>query len=179
MHMLSRTDAGALMRATEKHDAAAVAAFAAARLGSVDSHARALAKAVTWRVVGTADTFLWSWLITGHPAAAGAIASLETLTKIVLYYLHERAWRLFRWAPDARLRSLIKAISWRVVGSIDTFTLSFLVTGNARHASLIAIAEVVTKIGLYYVHERAWRQVAWGRLDAPAPSEAKPAVTLT
>jgi uncharacterized membrane protein len=133
---------------------------------SLDTHGRALAKAVSWRAVGTADTFLWSWLITGHPAAAGAIASLETFTKIALFYLHERLWRLVGWAPNARLRSVAKAVSWRLVGSIDTFGLSLLVTGNVRHAASIASVEALTKIGLYYLHERVWRRIAWGRLEA-------------
>ncbi len=133
-----------------------------------ESHARALTKAVSWRAIGTADTFLWSWLITGEVGSAGAIASLETMTKIALYYVHERLWRLLPWAPNARLRSLIKAVSWRVVGSLDTFLLSLLVTRNGSHAALIALAELVTKIGLYYLHERAWRRVAWGRFDAAA-----------
>jgi uncharacterized membrane protein len=131
-----------------------------------ESHARALTKAVSWRAIGTADTFVWSWAITGEIGSAGAIASLETFTKIALYYVHERVWRLLPWAPNARLRSLIKAISWRAVGSLDTFLLSLLVTRNGGHAALIALAELVTKIGLYYLHERAWRRVAWGRLDA-------------
>lgn len=131
-----------------------------------ESHARALTKAVSWRAVGTADTFVWSWLITGHAGSAGAIASLEVFTKIALYYLHERVWRVLPWAPNARSRSLVKAISWRVVGSFDTFMLGFMVTRNGGHAALIALAELVTKIGLYYLHERAWRRIAWGRLDA-------------
>jgi len=143
-----------------------MAPLSAAVLGGVDSHGRALAKAVTWRIVGTLDTFVWSWLITGEPVAAGAIASLETFTKIFLFYLHERIWRLLRWAPDAHLRSLIKAVSWRAVGSLDTFLLSLLVTRNVGHAASIALVEVLTKIFLYYLHERAWRRVPWGRLEA-------------
>jgi uncharacterized membrane protein len=143
-----------------------MAPLSAAALGGVDSHGRALAKAVTWRIVGTLDTFGWSWLITGQPVQAGAIASLETFTKIFLFYLHERAWRLLPWAPDAHLRSLLKAVSWRALGSFDTFLLSLLVTGNARHAASIAGVEVLTKIFLYYLHERAWRRVPWGRLEA-------------
>jgi len=160
------------MSQPSKDSAATPAAVVVDLIGRPDSHARAVAKAVTWRVVGTADTFLWSWIITGEPAAAGAIASLETLTKIALFYIHERVWRLFRWAPNSRKRSLIKAVSWRIVGSIDTFGLSFLVTGHAGHAASIALAEVVTKIGLYYLHERAWRRVAWGRLEAAEPAAA-------
>lgn len=128
-------------------------------------HARAITKAVTWRIIGTLDTFLWSWLITGHPMVAGAIASLETITKIALYYLHERAWRLLRWAPHSRVRSFLKAMSWRFVGSLDTFLLSLLVTGNATYAISIASLEAVSKIVLYYIHERVWRTIRWGRLD--------------
>jgi uncharacterized membrane protein len=150
-------------------DSKAPTAAVAELIGRPESHARAIVKAITWRVVGTADTFVWSWIITGEPKAAGAIASLETFTKIALFYVHERVWRLFRWAPNARSRSLAKAVSWRVVGSLDTFGLSFLVTGHAGHAASIAAAEVVTKIGLYYLHERGWRRIAWGRLDAREP----------
>lgn len=134
-------------------------------IGSPDSHGRSLGKAVTWRVVGTADTFVWSLLITHHPAHAGAIASLETFTKIFLFYLHERVWRLFRWSPNARVRSIAKAVSWRLIGGLDTTVLSFLVTGSLKYAVSIASAEAISKIVLYYIHERAWRRVAWGRLD--------------
>ncbi len=134
-------------------------------IGSPDSHGRSVAKAVTWRAIGTADTFVWSLLITHHPAHAGTIASLETFTKILMFYVHERLWRLFKWAPNARVRSIAKAVSWRFVGGLDTAVLSFLVTGSLKYAVSIAGAEAITKIGLYYVHERVWRRVAWGRLD--------------
>jgi uncharacterized membrane protein len=160
------------MPPTESSKAEGVAHVVQEVVGAPQSHARAIAKALTWRAVGTIDTFLWSWLITGEPMSAGAIASLETLTKIALFYLHERVWRLVRWAPSARLRSLIKAVTWRVVGSLDTFSLSFIVTGSARNAASIATVEVLTKVALYYLHERVWRRVAWGRLDAPEPEPA-------
>jgi uncharacterized membrane protein len=140
-----------------------------------DGHARAIAKAVTWRAIGTLDTFLWGWLITGHAGSAGTIASLEVLTKIILFYVHERIWRVLPMAPDSRARALIKAFSWRFFGSLDTFTLGFFVTGNFRHAATIASAEAISKIVLYYFHERIWRTVKWGRLEAkptPAPQPA-------
>ena len=142
----------------------------AAKLGGVDSHGRALAKAVSWRVVGTLDTFIWSLLITGHASWASAIAATEIGTKIFLFYVHERVWRLLPWAPNARTRSLIKAVSWRFFGSLDTFILSMIFTGNARYAVSIATAEALTKIALYYVHERIWRKIAWGRLEAVQPT---------
>jgi uncharacterized membrane protein len=132
---------------------------------SVDSHVRAVVKGLTWRAVGTADTFLWSWLITHQPVKAGAIASTEVFTKVALFYLHERLWRVIRFAPNSHMRSLAKAISWRVVGSADTFILSLIFTHSGKYAISIASAEALTKIALYYFHERVWRRVRWGRLD--------------
>ena len=60
-------------------------------------HWRSLAKAVTWRMTGSLDTFLLSWLITGRLAVAGSIAATEVFTKIGLFYLHERAWAVLPW----------------------------------------------------------------------------------
>jgi uncharacterized membrane protein len=60
-------------------------------------------------------------------------------------------------------RSLAKAISWRVTGSIDTFVISFVITGKFALAGSIAATELVTKIALYYFHERLWALVSWGR----------------
>jgi uncharacterized membrane protein len=57
-----------------------------------DSHVRSVSKAICWRIIGSIDTFLITLLITGSFVSAGSIASLETISKIVLYYLHERAW---------------------------------------------------------------------------------------
>lgn len=72
---------------------------------------------------------------------------------------------LFR-GIESHPRSFVKAVSWRTVGSIDTFVLSFLFTGSARSAGAIAGTEVFTKITLFYFHERAWSLVRWGhRLD--------------
>jgi uncharacterized membrane protein len=57
-----------------------------------DSHLRSISKAISWRIVGTVDTFVITLVITGNLVVAGSIASVESISKIVLYYLHERAW---------------------------------------------------------------------------------------
>ena len=54
-------------------------------------------KAITWRIIGTADTFIISWAITKEPVTAGAIASFEVFTKTILYYFHERGWNKVKW----------------------------------------------------------------------------------
>jgi len=61
------------------------------------SRQRSALKAITWRIIGTADTFLISWVITKEPVTAGAIASFEVFTKTIIYYFHERGWNYIQW----------------------------------------------------------------------------------
>lgn len=81
---------------------------------------------------------------------------------------------------EAHSRSLAKAASWRILGSIDTFLLSWLFTRSAKAAGAIALTEVLTKMVLYYFHERAWSSVQWGMRAEPVtagatrPDEAAP-----
>src|SRR4029077_12779202 len=70
---------------------------------------------------------------------------------------------VFLAAREGHHRSVAKAISWRLTGSIDTLLLSYLVTKNLVFASSIASAETITKVVLYYAHERAWTAIPWGR----------------
>ena len=64
---------------------------------------------------------------------------------------------------DKHYRSLIKAVSWRLTGSVDTLIISFLITGKLKWALTISGVELFTKIGLYYVHERVWDSLSFGR----------------
>lgn len=53
---------------------------------------RHVAKTVTWRIVGTIDTMLIGWLITGNPITGLKIGGIELIIKMILYYFHERIW---------------------------------------------------------------------------------------
>jgi uncharacterized membrane protein len=66
-------------------------------------------------------------------------------------------------SSDRPIRSLAKAISWRVTGSVDTILLSWFFTGNLTTAAAIGLTEVVTKMVLYYLHERIWNRIRLGR----------------
>ena len=74
-----------------------------------------------------------------------------------------RSWLKLVRGHEGHGRSFIKAVSWRAVGSIDTFTISFFITGRVSLAGSIAGVEVVTKILLYYLHERAWAVLPWDK----------------
>ena len=69
---------------------------------------------------------------------------------------------LTRWT-ETHARSLAKAVSWRATGSLDTFVVAFVITRSPKIAVSVALTEVVTKILIYYFHERLWALVPWGR----------------
>ena len=68
---------------------------------------------------------------------------------------------LFR-GQEAHSRSFVKAISWRITGTVDTFVISIIITGRFTVAGTIAATELFTKILLYYFHERIWAVIRWG-----------------
>lgn len=57
-----------------------------------DKPVKSALKAVSWRIVGTIDTMIISYFITGKVAVALSIGSVEVFTKMILYYFHERLW---------------------------------------------------------------------------------------
>lgn len=58
---------------------------------------RSLAKTISWRIIGTLDTILISWLITGTFTFAVSIGAIELFTKMVLYFFHERIWNTIKF----------------------------------------------------------------------------------
>jgi uncharacterized membrane protein len=64
---------------------------------------------------------------------------------------------------EKHYRSLTKAVSWRVTGTLDTILISYLITGRMRLALSIGFVELFTKVSLYYLHERLWNKISFGR----------------
>lgn len=72
-------------------------AFRVTFFRGAETHSRSVLKAVSWRLLGTLDTFAISWFMTGRLDIAGSIAGTEIVTKIAWYYLHERIWAIVPW----------------------------------------------------------------------------------
>lgn len=145
---------------------------------------RSVAKAVSWRVVGTIDTLILSYLlitylgpIFGAPVAqsdalvtASYIAITEVVTKFILYFLHERGWSLTGWGivfredrhRETMRRTTVKTGLWRLIASLDTFALAWFFTGSVATAASIGGLEIFTKLILYFFHERIWARLPFG-----------------
>jgi uncharacterized membrane protein len=146
-----------------------------------DKHFISFTKGVTWRIIGTLDTMMLSFIFTKSIGNALQIGFTEVFTKIFLFYLHERIWFRIKWGlkrkkttqsiaentltdfehkdkiwEETHARSVVKGISWRIVGTIDTIIIATLWTGDYSKALKIGFTEVITKVILFYIHERCW-----------------------
>jgi len=122
---------------------------------------RHIAKSLSWRVVGTLDTFLLSYLLSDNFAFGLSISGMDFISKLLLYYFHERIWFYSRF-KSPNIRHLLKTLSWRLVGSINTLLLAWLVTGNSLLGIKLGIVEILTKTILYYLHEKQWYKINFG-----------------
>jgi len=66
-------------------------------------------------------------------------------------------------SSEKPVRSIVKALSWRIVGTLDTLVVSYFVTGKIVLAASIATVDFLTKLLLYFFHERIWNKIKWGK----------------
>lgn len=64
---------------------------------------------------------------------------------------------------DSNTRSIVKTITWRLTGSGATFLISYIMTGSFAVAGSIATIQIVANSILYFIHERFWNELKWGR----------------
>jgi len=66
-------------------------------------------------------------------------------------------------SSESPSRSIVKSISWRIIGTLDTIFISWIVTGKLTLAFSIGLIELITKMILYFLHERIWNTIKWGK----------------
>lgn len=134
---------------------------------------RHIAKTITWRIIASGTTFVLTlFFFKDDPNAADKalnVAIIEASLKMLLYYYHERIWFRIKVSFSSRLRHLIKTITWRLIASISTFAIAFVIFKSDPYAiekaSGVAIVETFIKMLLYYIHERVWYKQALGLGD--------------
>lgn len=143
-----------------------------------ESHYRSILKGISWRVIATSDTILVVLLITcltGHCSIENAlkIGFIEFFIKLAIYYVHERLWQRYLVGKVITPRiTLKKTLVWRVIATSTTFIISGAVLDSFNEVALfVALTELVTKLILYYFHERLWLRVPLGKIRATIDKE--------
>lgn len=68
---------------------------------------------------------------------------------------------------ETHLRSIAKAVSWRVGGTVVTFVVALVVSGKLDIAVKVGALDTLVKIAAFYFHERIWHRVSFGKLKPP------------
>ena len=71
---------------------------------------------------------------------------------------------------ETHLRSVVKGVSWRIIATLVTTIVVWLISGEVSMALFAGASDSLVKIGLYWGHERAWQQIPWGRKVPPISS---------
>lgn len=122
---------------------------------------RHIAKSLTWRFIGTIDTFIFAWIITGDLGEGLNLSGITTFTKLVWYYIHERLW-FKSFVPESKKRHIFKTFTWRGVSTLDTVLFGWLITGNPLTGLKIGGIETASKMLLYFFHEKLWYKINYG-----------------
>jgi len=64
---------------------------------------------------------------------------------------------------DLKKRTIVKTLTWRVTASLTTFVIAWILTGDLLIGISIGSIEAITKIFLYYFHERIWNNIGWAK----------------
>lgn len=122
---------------------------------------RHFVKTITWRIIGSLDTLLLAYLITGNLESGLKISAFELISKMLLYFFHEKLWFNSK-ISDPNKRHIFKTFTWRIIGTTDTAVISTLVSGNPFIGLKVGIAETISKMILYYLHEKIWYRSSYG-----------------
>jgi uncharacterized membrane protein len=68
---------------------------------------------------------------------------------------------------ETHTRSILKAVSWRFIATVITFLTAWLLTGTVDVAMKIGLLDTTIKMGVYYIHERGWNNLNFGKVQEP------------
>jgi uncharacterized membrane protein len=137
-----------------------------------EQHKRSIAKTLTIRVLFSLSHLLNGFIVSGSLLIGAQIVGLAAVVNMALHWLHERAWNYAQWNRkpgdtklflDGQPRTISKSITWRILITINNFMIPYLLTGSWKAAAAFLTIATVMNIAIYYFHERAWNQVAWGK----------------
>jgi uncharacterized membrane protein len=137
-----------------------------------EQHKRTIVKAISWRVLLTISHFVNGFIITGSLASAAAIAGWSAVINTGLYWLHERGWNWFQWNrkpadglffTDGQPRTVTKMITWRIIVNFTNFLIPYFMTGSFGKAAAFFTIAVFVNMALFYIHDRLWNRVTWGK----------------
>jgi len=122
---------------------------------------RHIAKTISWRLLGSFDTFIIVFLITDNISYSYNMLILEFFIKSFMYFFHERLWIRVKINLSIK-RHIFKTFSWRLIAVLTTLLISLIITNDIKIGTQITLIETLSKMILYFIHERIWYKTKFG-----------------
>jgi uncharacterized membrane protein len=135
-----------------------------------ETHLRTTAKAVVYRTLSVSLAILLTLIYGASLQQALAFGVVALFIGMLWFYLYDRAWLFIKWnrntqGQDTKTRSAVKAVLYRIaVIAMTAATARLIFTDSSFIAILMAGSQFITNILVYFVLERVWNKVAWGKL---------------
>ena len=134
----------------------------------LESKKRTIAKTATFKVMAMTVGYFTALFFTGSKETAFYVLVANSITTLLGFYIHERVWAKFNWKmsdlTDNQSRSIVKTITYKVcIFTVGTLV-KWAVIGDFATALSIGITKNLITAVIYYVHERVWVRVSWGKL---------------
>ncbi|CAM9300384.1 unnamed protein product [Choristocarpus tenellus] len=136
-----------------------------------ETNARSVAKALIWRITAAFVTLVSGLVFSGSVKTAMSIVGSDFVSKSGFMFIGERVWNKVKWGQnkqgDSNERSLAKAVLWRVFAAANTLICGTFLAKDFSVASKIAGSDTFFKTGLFFLNERIWNSIKWGRKYEP------------
>jgi uncharacterized membrane protein len=134
-----------------------------------ETYTRTAAKAAVYRVFSLTATVLLTLFYGANITQALSFGIWAFISGLFIYYVYDRVWLFLRWrrdelGKDARLRSIVKAILYRVVIWLVVVASSRVIfTDSNITAMLMATSQFLVNVSIYFCNERLWNVISWGK----------------
>lgn len=114
-----------------------------------------LIKSLSWRFIGSLDTYIISLIITNKSILANQIVISDFFLKIILFYFFEKYW-INKEIKNSTVNLFGKSFLWRIIATLATFLLVTIISGEPIFGLKISIIELFTKLVLFVLHDKLW-----------------------
>ena len=133
-----------------------------------ETHRRTLTKTVLYRLLSVIAIFVLSLAFGASGSTAGVLGLGAVVFGTLAYYVHDRVWLRFAWLThgdqETKSRSLIKSVTYRIVVLFIAFGLAkVFLTASTETALLFTVIQMVINFALYYLVERVFNFISWGK----------------
>lgn len=138
----------------------------------IENNLRTIIKTISWRVLLTVSHIINGFIVSGSIIVGLKIAGWSLIINSCLYWIHERLWNYVQWNKkpkdgkffkDGHPRTTTKMITWRIIVNFSNFFIPYFMTGSWGQAGAFFTIAVIVNMTLFYVHERVWNIIKWGK----------------